>query len=447
MVEPIPTLNGQTDAPGVIQSIQVLTLNKPSGDIIVRQNKNTTVNGFKQPTQEQITKGSYYDDMNKERKEKEQEIYSLINDFRFSNKKTLTLSPHRMSMSKLLRLADTTIPGYHENGKIYINAANELTKMLAGELPISLKRAVFVTENAYFHNTLNYGRYCRQIDSLVIICKAIMKHFGESPDNKLCCNYAIQALYQDTLKVGEKTFYPFIYDFDDIFGDKDYSKLMVTKLLNTGMGQCHSMPLLYLILAEELHTYAYLAHSPSHSYIKFPFDSSLYDFETTCGKPNTDEWLARWGYVSPQAVKTGIYLTPMTTQQTIAQCLADLTTEYVIEYGNDSFVEQCSETAEYYYPACLTAYENFAVSRMALCASLAAKYHNPPMEDYSKYPDLREEFDNMIQFQMKVDQTGFMQLPEEEYSKMISIANSEKERRKENEIKKSIYLHIQSRKQ
>ncbi len=123
---------------------------------------------------------------------------------------------------------------------------------------------------------------------------------------------------------------------------------MVTKLLNTGTGQCHSMPLLYLILAEELNTDAYLAHSPSHSYIKFPFDSSLYDFETTCGKPNTDEWLVRLGYISPKAVKSGIYLTPMTKRQTIAQCLADLSTEYVTQYGNDSFVEQLSETSEYY---------------------------------------------------------------------------------------------------
>ncbi len=87
-----------------------------------------------------------------------------------------------MSMLKLLRLADTTVPGYYENGQIYINAANELGKMMADELPMSLKRAVFITENAYYHNTLDYTRYCRQIDSLVIICKAIMRHFGDSPD-------------------------------------------------------------------------------------------------------------------------------------------------------------------------------------------------------------------------------------------------------------------------
>ncbi len=39
MIEPMPTLNGRTDVPGVIQSIQTLTLNKPSGDIIAQQNK------------------------------------------------------------------------------------------------------------------------------------------------------------------------------------------------------------------------------------------------------------------------------------------------------------------------------------------------------------------------------------------------------------------------
>jgi|GEM_PF-6378361 len=59
------------------------------------------------------------------------------------------------------------------------------------------------------------------------------------------------------------------YDFVDFWGREDTRKVFVTKLLATNSGQCQSLPQLYLILAEELGTTAYLAFSPEHSYIKF----------------------------------------------------------------------------------------------------------------------------------------------------------------------------------
>jgi hypothetical protein len=244
-----------------------------------------------------------------------------------------------------------------------------------------------------------------------------------------------------------ENFYPFIYDFDDFFGDKDPSKLFVTKLLNTEMGQCHSMPLLYLILAEELHTDAYLAFSPQHSFVMFPFDSEFYDFETTCGKPNTDEWLMRSGFISPIALKNGIYLTPLTMRQTIVQCLIDLMSEYIEQVGQSPFVEYCCHIAADYYPQCLSAYELLADYRTGLCENLAKKYNYPPFENYAAYPELKRQFDDMVQYQLQIDSTGFVTLTDSEYLTMISMANSGKEKRKENQLKNSIYLHIQNRKQ
>lgn len=441
MVEPILTTEGLTDAPGIIQSKQMMVPPKLDEGV---SPQNNLINRYHQPSQEQINRGNYYDGINKKQKEKEQEIYAEIEK---ANRNTEPNNSGNQSTGYFLKLADTTVPDFQKNSRIYIDAAHELTKMLSGEIPLDLKKAVFTVENSYYHNTLDYTRYCMQIDSLVMICKAIMKHFGDSPDNKLRCNYAIQALYQDTLNWGRKTFYPFVYDFDDFMAQKDYSKYFVTKLLNKGMGQCHSMPLLYLILAEELHTDAYLAYCPGHCYIKFPIDSVLYDFETTCGKPNTDEWIARSGFLSPKAVKYGIYLMPITMRQTIAQCLVELGMEYSHQYGYNSFSPDCAGYALQYYPKCLAAYQEIANSRTAVCADMAAKYHNPPMDDYWKYPDLKEEFDNMVKFQQKVDETGYVVLTKEEYAKWLATANSEKEKRQENELKKSIYLHIQNRKQ
>ena len=45
----------------------------------------------------------------------------------------------------------------------------------------------------------------------------------------------------------------------DIKGEKDYFKLLTVKMLKTGKGQCHSMPLMYLMIAETLEAEAWLA--------------------------------------------------------------------------------------------------------------------------------------------------------------------------------------------
>jgi hypothetical protein len=61
---------------------------------------------------------------------------------------------------------------------------------------------------------------------------------------------------------------PMRYDFHDYRGEGDYRQQFVTKLLQTNTGQCHSLPLLYKILAEEMGVKAYLAFAPNHSYIR-----------------------------------------------------------------------------------------------------------------------------------------------------------------------------------
>lgn len=59
------------------------------------------------------------------------------------------------------------------------------------------------------------------------------------------------------------------YDFEDFYARGDLSKYMVSKLLAQNTGQCHSLPLLYLILAEELGVKAHLCFSPNHSILNY----------------------------------------------------------------------------------------------------------------------------------------------------------------------------------
>lgn len=57
----------------------------------------------------------------------------------------------------------------------------------------------------------------------------------------------------------------FNYDFNNPFGEKDQSKRYVTKLLATHNGQRYTMPLHYIIIADEFKIKSYIAYSPQHS--------------------------------------------------------------------------------------------------------------------------------------------------------------------------------------
>ena len=77
---------------------------------------------------------------------------------------------------------------------------------------------------------------------------------------------------------------PYSYDFDDPFGHKDWDNMFVSKLLNTGKGNCHSLPYLYKIIAEELGISAHLALAPNHIYIKHKNEKDgWYNTELTSG--------------------------------------------------------------------------------------------------------------------------------------------------------------------
>jgi hypothetical protein len=318
----------------------VSTNQNPAQDIINQQNKQAMqMMGYTPPPTADQMKVNTVDNSAAKRQKEMQELYaeinSISNDVRPVDPK---ISAARAKEQRKFRLADTNSVDYKTNVKYCYIAYNEITKMLAGETPLSIKRAVFITENAFYKNKLSYEKYCTQINELVFMCKQVMNQEGLNPKNQMACHYVIQKLFADTLvftnAAGKKVvFKPFSYDFIDIFGDNDRTKDFVTKLLNTKIGQCHSMPLLYLILAEELGTKAYLAFSPNHSYIMFGNQQQAFNFETTIGQLNRDQWIVSSGYITPTAVKNRIYMTPLTSKEVIAECLMDVEHTYDFLFG------------------------------------------------------------------------------------------------------------------
>ncbi len=334
------------------------------------------------PLQQQIT-FDYYDQQAIVKQRKEQELYHLINSINNETRPNTKISEESNS---LFLIADTSSMTFKNHSQHYNTAYNEISDMLSGKKELSLKRTVFVIENAYHQNKLNYDRYSKQIDELVSVCKQILRKENLKTDNYIACHYAIQKLFSESFtykNTAGKTisFKPFGYDFDDYMGNEDFTKMFVTKLLETKTGQCHSLPLLYLIVAEELNVNAYLGLAPNHSYVKFGNQYQSYNFETTNGTFVTDQWIVKSGYISSSAIKNQIYLAPLTKQQVIAECLVDLSAGLENYVGESDFTIKCASSALHYFPKSIRSMLTVHGFVVAHCANTCLLYTSPSPRD------------------------------------------------------------------
>lgn len=60
-----------------------------------------------------------------------------------------------------------------EASVLYERAYEELAKMLDGRYPLNFKRAVYLTENAYLEDQLDYRLFNASISRLARICKIV----------------------------------------------------------------------------------------------------------------------------------------------------------------------------------------------------------------------------------------------------------------------------------
>ena len=324
----------------------------------------------------------------------------------------------------------------------YQKALEELSKMLRGETPLNLKEAVFTVENAFFENQLEYSKFNNAIKKLAETAELKTVQDGYNWNNPLTKNIMLFRAMADTLEIKvpqrEATVfsYPMRYDFEDFWGKEDRTKLFVSKLLVSNTGQCHSMPLLYLILCEETGVEANLAYSPSHSYIKFKDSSGdWHNLELTIGNIVSDAHIVASGYVTVEAVKNGTYLKEQTKEQVIAQCISDLAGGYIDKYGYDNFVTQCLDSVFKYDANSLTALKiksNHATLRAFYV--IDHQLGHPPLELLkTDYPQAYSLYEEVKQIYERVDATGHREMPPEMYEAWLKSIDAEKARQEHDE--------------
>lgn len=322
--------------------------------------------------------------------------------------------------------------------KAYEKAFDNLNTMLNGQQTPSFKQAVYITENAYYNDTLSYEKFSNQIKFLTYFAKTILATrpivYDGKDEESIAIQGAVFKVMTDTtyLKADSLVFIhqPFTYDFEDMWGVNDWSKMFVTKLIRTGKGNCHAMPFLYKILCNELGADAYLALAPNHIYIKCQSQKwGWYNTELTTGIFPVDSWLMASGYIHLSAIQNGIYMDTLGLKESIAFCMFDLAKGYERKFGvgDGSFILQCCNTALKHFPNFINALLLKAETLKKVVFEEVAKNNAKKPQDIFHIGNIKQQYSEMESTYIKIHLLGYRQMPEEMYIQWISNLKNNRE--------------------
>lgn len=318
------------------------------------------------------------------------------------------------------------------------NTFNEIREMLIGLRKLDFKRAVFISENAYFNDSLDYSEFSKEISLLTNLCilwaEANRKHlqYEQEDFENVLKNWSIFTLVTDTLWLTDSTpiSLPYAYDFDDIWGNNDWSKMFVTKLLKTHSGNCHSLPYLYKILAIELGANAHLAFAPNHIYVKHKNKKvGMYNTELTSGEFPMDAWIACSGYISTEAIINKIYMDTLSLENSVAYCLVDLAKGYEKKFGkrDGEFILKCVNLALKYYPNSINTMLLKAETQKHQIEILMKIYDIKNPQKAKQIPEIASLFKEMEKTYAQIVMSGYTEMPKQMYLDWLASIQTAKE--------------------
>jgi hypothetical protein len=223
---------------------------------------------------------------------------------------------------------------------------------------------------------------------------------------------------------------PYSYDFIDIWGNNDWSNMFVIKLLETKKGNCHSLPFLYKIIADELGAKTHIAVAPNHFYIKHQNKrDGWYNTELTSGIFPIDAWLMASGYIHLDAVVNKLYMEALSEKQMLALNLIDLAKGYEKKLGvhaKSDFIVKCCETALKYYPNYINALILKAETKKKSFDMLMEKYNAQNPAEIFIYPEAQQIFNEMTAMYAEIQEVGYRKMPEEMYLNWLVSLKSER---------------------
>lgn len=319
------------------------------------------------------------------------------------------------------------VAGFGQTSKRYDDSFAMIDGMINGKT-YSFKKAVMSVENAYFDGRLDTVAFNQQIDALTMLASEVRQsrdlEYKGSDKEKVSTWAALFAVMTDTLRIempGNRLmkYFPFRYDFEDIFGHGEWSNMFVSKLLQTKSGNCHSLPYLYKILAEEMGVNASLSLAPNHIYIKLRSQrDGWYNTELTSGMFPVDAWLMASGYIHLDAITNGVYMKALSDKESLALVMIDLAQAFQHRYpDNDgSFILRCCDAA-------LAVYPNFANALI-----LHVETQMAVMERQKDFENAKEIIPQLEKQYAYIHSLGYRNMPEKMYLDWLASLKSEREK-------------------
>lgn len=305
--------------------------------------------------------------------------------------------------------------GKAQSVEYYETAYDKITYILNNEDLIDFKDYVFLVENAYFDNKLDKVLFDDLIWMYANICRGIIQSgniiYPEKDKEKAstqCATFLFMTDSIDTMtEYGLLKHSPFEYNFDDFTGQKEWSNMFVSTLMETKKGNCHSLPILYKLIMNELGEEAHLALSPNHMYIKVNNKRvGWYNIELTNGDFPTDAWIMASSYIHLDAITNGIYMKALTDKESIALCLVDMAQGYERKFGigDGEFIIKCCDTALEHFPM----YINAMLLKAETLTALYKKNNDSSL------------FAQMTELYTKIHELGYRKMPEDMYQNWLN---------------------------
>lgn len=307
----------------------------------------------------------------------------------------------------------TALAGEKSSPAAYNQAFEELYGMLSGVNKPDLKKAVFITENAYYNNQLDYEPFEVKLQLIAIRLQKVIRQ-NNFQQYKTAGNWAVFSYLCDTSALNG--FRSYGYNFEDYFGEQDYAHTFVTKLLETRVGNCSSLPLLYKLLCNELGAEASLALCPNHLFIRHQDENGKWvNVELTNKSFPTDMWYIRQMRVSVTALESEIYFAPLSPQQEILLCISNLMQEYIEQFGYDRQLYDWLMRIRK-----LPEVQNFIQLRLVysnVVANLAKAEAEKATPDYAWIKELQADYE---QEQTVIENLGYVAETPEQYREWVN---------------------------
>jgi RNA polymerase-interacting CarD/CdnL/TRCF family regulator len=327
---------------------------------------------------------------------------------------------------------------YVSKQKMFEDVFQKLNSMLSGKEKLSIENAYYYVENTVDNNYFSsHESYKTLIKKSVDFIKVWMKQNGRNLSDKEQVHTAIQKFMSENLsatmitgtaetgfKTHTVTHSPFFYDYNDYQAQKDARNSFVTKCWATGSGQCSSMPVIYLSLAQGLGVKAYLSLAPYHTFIKYPDNTGkIQNYEPTSNWIISDAWYQQNMFISSKAKASGIFLDTLNTKQVIADCMVNLAVQYMRTLHNieDSFVLQCLYRASDFFPKKNHIQTYFALSEyLANKLMKILKKHNADKSRIAHIPEALAVFREMVANEDYIKMLGYQEMPAGMYDEMMN---------------------------